>query len=261
MVDRPNGISGAQGDFHVITHQFFVAHGVVGSRMEDGIELAAFADDPNAVAAVEAAVRAIYAYDTQFTEEERNSFGPNWNSFWTNGHVGWVPWSLWGQPLNRENNQNYFRWTALPPPKGPTGLRGGNTDSIVMSIFPTSGNVDLAFRYIMASTSQHFVDNAVLENRTMNPIEFNPAGFGPDEIRFPVGLPPLNMRYVTHPDNQAALDGFILAADAMQINPYAVVGIPNNQIVSYVVPGERAPADMLREFDNERNENLRQAAN
>ena len=255
--NRNLNISGVQGEMHILVHQFLMAYNVNGSRWEDGIELSAFAEDPNAIRALDMVIRAVYAYDTQFTYAERNALGPNWNSFFTNGHVGWQPWSLWGQPLNRDTNELFFNWTALPPPRGPEGHRGNNSGTITMAIFPGSPNAELAFRHIMAATSQHFVENAVLENRSTNPPAFTPAGFSPDEIRFPVGLPPIIMDHVTHPANQAALDGFLVAASYMVRNPYSVVGIPNNQLVAYVVPGTRSMADMLREYDNWRNGYLR----
>jgi hypothetical protein len=40
-------------------------------------------------------------------------------------------------------------------------------------------------------------------------------------------------------------------------DPFSVVGIMNNQLVAYVVPGTRSMADMLREYDNWRNGYLR----
>jgi len=255
--NRNLGISGVQGEMHILVHQFLMAYNVNGSAWEDGIELSAFADDPNAIAALEMVIRAVYAYDTQFTYEERNAFGPNWNSYFTNGHVGWQPWSLWGQPLDRQTLEMNFNWTVLPPPRGPGGHRGGNSGTITMAIFPGSPNAELAFRYIMAATSQHFVENAYVVNMGANPPAVYPAGFRPDEIRWPVGLPPVNMNHVTHPENAAALEGFMIAASYMVPNPYSVVGIMNNQLVSYVVPGTRSMADMLREYDNWRNGYLR----
>ena len=251
--NRNQGISGVQGEMHILVHQFLMAYNVNGSRWEDGIELSAFAEDPNAIQALDMVMRAVYAYDTQFTYAERDAFGGQWNSFFTNGHVGWQPWSVWGQPLNRETGELFFNWTALPPPMGPEGHRGNNSGTITMAIFPGSPNADLAFKHIMAATSRHFVDHAVLENRNSNPPSFSPAGFSPDEIRFPIGIPPIIMEHETHPANQAALEGFLIAASYMVRNPYSVVGIPNNQLVSYVVPGTRSIADMLREYDNWRN--------
>lgn len=256
LIDKANGVSGVQGDFHVIVYQFLVAYNVIGSKIVDGKELSAFAEDPNAIKAIELAVDAVYSYDSQFSDAEKNSFGPNWNDYWTKGHVGMVPWSLWGQPYNAETGENYFNWTVLPPPKGPSGKRGGNADSIVMSIFPTTSKADLAFKYVMACTSQHFVDNAYVVNKGSNPPEVSPAGFNANEKKFPVGLPPLNMQYTTHPDNQAALNGFIECANVMEPSPYSIVGVMNNEIVNDVVPGNKSIADMLKEYDNMRNEQL-----
>jgi ABC-type glycerol-3-phosphate transport system substrate-binding protein len=253
--DRNIGISGVQGEMHILVHQFLMAYDVNGSRWEDGIELSAFADDPNAIAALDMVLRAVYGYDTQFTYEERNAFGPHWNSFFTNGHVGWQPWSLWGQPLDRETMQMNFNWTVLPPPRGPQGNRGGNSGTITMAMFPGTPNAELAFRYMMAATSQHFVENAYVVNVADGNVY--PAGFRPDELRWPVGLPPVDMQHVTHPENQAALEGFMIAASYMVPDPYSVVGIPNNALVAYVVPGTRSMADMLREYDNWRNGYLR----
>ena len=253
--NRNLGISGVQGEMHILVHQFLMAYDVNGSTWEDGLELSAFAEDPNAIAALEMVLRAVYAYDTQFTYEERNAFGPNWNSFFTNGHVGWQPWSLWGQPIDRENMTMNFNWTVLPPPRGPQGSRGGNSGTITMAMFPGTPNAELAFRYIMSATSQHFVENAYVLN-VADGNEY-PAGFRPHELRWPVGLPPVDMQHVTHPDNQAALEGFMIAASYMVQDPYSVVGIPNNALVAYVVPGTRSMADMLREYDNWRNGYLR----
>jgi len=256
-INRDMGISGVQGEMHILVHQFLMAYNVNGSRFEDGLELSAFADDPNAIEALDMVLRAVYAYDTQFTYAERAAFGGPWNSFFTNGHVGWQPWSLWGQPYNEETGDLHFNWTALPPPRGPEGHRGNNSGTITMAVFAGSPNAHLAFRYIMAATSRHFVDNAIIVNPNANPPARRPAGFSPDEIRFPTGLPPIIMEHHTHPANQAALEGFMIAASYMVPNPYSVVGIMHNQLISYVVPGTRSIADMLREYDNWRNGYLR----
>jgi ABC-type glycerol-3-phosphate transport system substrate-binding protein len=255
--NRNIGISGVQGEMHILVHQFLMAYNVNGSRWEDGLELSAFADDPNTLAALEMVLRAVYAYDTQFTQEERDAFGPNWNDHFLNGHTVWQPWSLWGQPINRETREMSFNWTVLPPPRGPAGHRGGNAGTITMALFPGTPNAELAFRYIMAATSQHFVENAYVINMGANPPAVYPAGFRPDELRFPVGFPPVAMNHVTHPDNAAALEGWKVAVSYMVPDPFSVVGIMNNQLVAYVVPGTRSMADMLREYDNWRNGYLR----
>lgn len=255
---RNVGISGVQGERHILAHQFMMAYNVNASTFEGDLELSAWADDPNAITAFEMLGRAVYAYDTQFTGAERDAFGPAWNSFFMNGHSAWQPWSVWGQPVDRETGQSYFNWTVLPPPVGPQGHRGGNSDTITMAIFPGSPNAELAFRYIMASTSHHFYHNAEAVYFASNPPRAYPAGFSINETRWPVGLPPQNIQHVTHPDFQSGLEGFMRAADYMVQNPYSVVGVPHNQFFVYVIEqGARSIADMLREYDNWRNGYLR----
>jgi len=254
--NRNMSISGVQGEQHILVHQFLMAYNVNASRWEDGIELSAYADDPNAIPALEMVMRALFDYDSQFSGAEIDAAGP-WPQFFWQGMSAWQPWSLWGQPLDRNTNQMAFNWTVLPPPRGPAGHRGGNSGTITMAVFPGSPNAELAFRYIMASTSHHFYHNAVTIDTIANPPGVYPAGFSMDEISFPVGLPPQNINHVTHPANQAALEGFMIAASYMVQDPFSVVGIPNNHLVAYVVPGTRSMADMLREYDNWRNGYLR----
>lgn len=256
--NRNMGISGVQGELHILAHQFAMAYNVNASRFEGDLELSAWADDPNAITAFEMLGRALYAYDTQFTYAERQAFGPAWNSFFMNGHSAWQPWSVWAQPVDRQTGQSYFNWTVLPPPVGPQGHRGGNSDTITMSIFPGSPNAELAFRYIMASTSHHFYRHAEAVYFASNPPRGYPAGFRVDETRWPVGLPPQNIQHVTYPAFQSGLEGFMRAAEYMAVNPYSVVQVPHNQFVVYVIEqGSRSIADMLREYDNWRNGYLR----
>ncbi|MCL2404497.1 MAG: extracellular solute-binding protein [Defluviitaleaceae bacterium] len=255
--NRSLGISGVQGEQHIIVHQFLMAFNITGSTFEGDLELSAFADDPNAIRAVEAMIASgVFDTDTQFTGAEIDAFGP-WPAFFTRGHSAWQPWSVWGQPINRQTGEILMNWTVLPPPRGPEGHRGGNSGTITMALFPGTPNADLAFKYIMASTSQHFVENAYVVNMGANPPAVYPAGFRADEIRFPVGFPPVAMNHVTHPDNAAALAGWELAVSYMVQDPFSVVGIMNNHIVAYVIPGTRSIADMLREYDNWRNGYLR----
>ena len=260
MVDRPNLISGQQGDLMMMLHNFKVSYGVVGTRVEDGLVLSAYADDPNTIPAIESAIRLLFGVDSQFTDAERAAIGPAWNSHWTQGHSAWVPWSLWAMPFNAELNRPAFNVTVLPPPAGPTGIRTAGSETITMVIFAHTEQPELAFRYIMAKTSQHFFENAeVLELRTDPPTRL-PLGFSPDEMRFPIGLPPIDIPLITHPELQPALDGFVAAARYMSQSPFSVPGNLFWAINAYVVNGDRAIADVLREWDAQRNETIRAAA-
>jgi ABC-type glycerol-3-phosphate transport system substrate-binding protein len=254
LVDKANGISGMQGDEHILLYQFFMAYGVKGFKVVNGKAVSTLGQDPNAIAAVEKVVEMRWKSGSRFSDAEIASFGPNWNDYWVRGHVGMVPWSLWGQPYNFDTQKNYFKWSALPPPKGPTGLRGGNADSITMSIFPTSKKKDLAFKYIKACTSKHFVDNASLINKGANPVTINPAGFGTDKKVLPIGLPPLNVKFTTTRENQAALDGFVKAAACMKLADFhgvggQVLGDLTGRVTDQVATGKKSAADMLKEYD------------
>jgi ABC-type glycerol-3-phosphate transport system substrate-binding protein len=257
FVDKANGVSGVQGDQHVIIDQFLRAYDVNAEVWEEGDERphSRYSQDPNSINAVQALYDLIYANDSQFTDAEKQSFGPEWNDYWVQGHVAFAPWPPWGSPLDPKTGGYNFKWKVLPPPQGPTGTRDAGAGSICLAISSTATKekADLAFKFIMSMTTAHYIENADLVDLTGSTPVVSPAGFRADVIKLPTGIPPVNMQYETHPDNVEALAGFLEAAALQSQSRYGQIGVPNNALITDVVEGGGSIADMLVEYDNAKN--------
>jgi len=254
LVDKANGITGSQPDVHSPWPLFswLEAYGVKGYKMVDGKPVSNFAEDPNAIKAIEKWIEYAAKSNIAFTPEELSKFGLTdpWSAYWTKGHVGMVPWSLWGQPYNHDTKSNNFNWTVLRQPQGPAG-RAAIAYGITLAIFPTTEKKDLAMKYIQIVTSKHFYDNALMKDPTTG--NESPLTIRPDDPDLPIGIPAINENFQSTPENQAALDGFVRSMQDAKIPDYGGYGMPilndlSARLVDVAAGNVQIP-DLLKQFD------------
>ncbi|WP_409344725.1 ABC transporter substrate-binding protein [Paenibacillus sp. MBLB4367] len=254
MVDKANGITGSNPNVKDpwVLYSFLEAYGVKGVKTVDNKPVSSFAEDPNAIKALEKWIEYTSKSSIAFTDQEMTKFGLNdpWSAYWYKGHAGMVPWSLWGQPYNADTKKNAFNWTVVRQPKGPGG-RAAIAYGITMAIFPTSQKKELAMKYIQIVTSKHFYENARIKDPKTG--KLSPLTLSPNEPVFPIGIPAINVKFQTTKDNQAALDGFVRAMQDGKIADYGGFGqTALNEMTAKlpdVAAGKVQIPDMLKELD------------
>jgi len=258
MVDKANGITGSMPNVQDpwVLFSWLEAFGVKGVKEVDGKTVSNFADDPNAIKALEKWIEYTSKSNIGLTGDELAKFGltDTWSAFWTKGHVGMVPWSLWGQPYNVDTKANQFNWTVVRPPQGPGG-RAAIAYGISFGIFPTSQKQDLAMKYIKIMTSKHFYEHA--HSKDPKTGRTSPLTLSPTEPIFPTGIPAINEKFQTTPENQSALDGFVRAMQDAKLADYGGFGqTALNELTAKlpdVVAGKVQIADMLKQLDQTMN--------
>jgi multiple sugar transport system substrate-binding protein len=248
-------------DYPRMLNFFLQGYGVNGYKEVNGKKVSNFAEDPNAIKAIQDYLQ-VYGnnYATTMSEDQKKAMGLDtsiWDVDWEKGVAGMFVASTWAVPYDQTAKSYPFKVGVYNAPKGPNG-RATLDDEIGYSIYKGSKHKDLAAQFLKFMTSQEFRDNAYTTDpdsgQKVYPFKYDENRYafstqlGKDIFGY--GIPPFNTKYKLNDTFKTLYDGFLEAAKNTN-NSYTTPDLL--KLTQDVNSGKKQLVDALKEYDNKVN--------